>query len=357
MAEFWSSYPSAPGRAIEAAQKAEASGWDGLTTVDSQNLSGDPYVFLALAATASEKLGLMTSVTNPVTRHAAVTATSALTVQKLSSGRMVLGIGRGDSALAYLGRAPARLKWFEQYLINVQTYLRGEAVEFRHTGMFDQVAPSIDSLALADAPVDSAIHWSKGVLKPPVEVAATGAKVIGLSARHADRIMFALGAAPERILWGIETARSAAKAYGRDPDTLAYGAYVNVVCHDDLDIGREIGRAGTSLFARFSVMHGKVNGPASDSQQAVFNNVHDRYDMNKHAQVGGNQTTALTDEFMDGYAIIGNATHCLSRLTQLIELGVDKFAVAGPNFMSASGDAGIAARAFEQQVMPALQNR
>jgi 5,10-methylenetetrahydromethanopterin reductase len=355
MAEFWSSYPAAPGRAIEAAQKAEASGWNGLTTVDSQNLSGDPYVFLALAATASEKLGLMTSVTNPVTRHAAVTATSALTVQKLSRGRMVLGIGRGDSALAYLGRAPARLNWFEQYLINVQTYLRGEAVDFGQTGMFDEVTPPIDSLGLADAPKESAIHWAKGVAKPPVEVAATGAKVIGLTARHADRVMFALGADPERIAWGIEIARSAAKAYGRDPDTLNYGGYVNVVCHDDLTIGREIGRAGTSLFARFSVMHGKVNGPASDSQQEVFNNVHDCYDMNKHAQVGGNQTTALTDEFMDEYAIIGNAAHCSSRLAQLIELGVDKFAVAGPNFMSTNGEAGVAARTFEQDVMPELQ--
>jgi len=352
MVEFWSSYPSAPGKAAEVAQKAESSGWDGLTTVDSQNLSGDPYVFLALAATNSARLGLMTSVTNPVTRHAAVTATSALSIQKLSNGRMVLGIGRGDSALAYLGRAPARLKWFENYLINLQAYLRGDEVPFEQTGVFDDVAPLIDTLDLADAPKTSAIHWAKGVPKPPVEVAATGAKVIGMSARHADRIMFALGADPSRITWGVETARAAAKEAGRNPDSLKFGAYVNVVTYDDLDVGRNLGRVGTSLFARFSVMHGTVNGPADRSQREVFNNVHERYNMNKHAQTGGNQMTALTDEFMDQYAIIGNAEHCIQRLVDLVNLGVDKFCVTGPNFMSNSGEAKVAAKEMAGKVIP-----
>ena len=90
--------------------------------VDSQNLAPDPYVFLALAAGGSQNLGLMTSVTNVVSRHAAVTASSAFTVQSVSDGRFVLGIGRGDSALAHIGHSPARLAWFEQYLQNVTAY-------------------------------------------------------------------------------------------------------------------------------------------------------------------------------------------------------------------------------------------
>ena len=127
--EFWTATVAAPGRSLAFAQEAEARGWDGMLVVDSQNLSGDPYVCLALAATATERLGLETSVTNPVTRHAAVTASSELSVQRLSKGRMVLGIGRGDSALAHLGRAPARLGWFERYLATLQAYLRGEELD------------------------------------------------------------------------------------------------------------------------------------------------------------------------------------------------------------------------------------
>ena len=65
--QFWTSTVAAPTRAAAVAQRAEAEGWDGVGVVDSQNLSGDPYICLALGATATETLGLQTSVTNPVT--------------------------------------------------------------------------------------------------------------------------------------------------------------------------------------------------------------------------------------------------------------------------------------------------
>jgi 5,10-methylenetetrahydromethanopterin reductase len=354
--EFWTSNVAAPTRSADFARQAEALGWDGMLVVDSQNLSGDPYVCLALAATATTDLGLMTSVTNPVTRHPAVTASSALSVQKLSGGRMVIGIGRGDSALAYLGRAPARLGWFEQYLVNLQAYLRGDEVPFDATGIPDEVAPPVEGLGLADAPTASAIEWVGDTPKVPVEVSATGERVIGITARHADRVMFALGADPSRVSWGIEVARRAAAEVGRDPDTLTFGAYVNLVCHDDLTVARELGRAGTGLFARFSVMHGKVTGPADDAQREVFHNIHDRYDMNAHGRQAGRQATALTDEFMDSFAILGPAEHCVDRLAALIELGLDKFALTGPNFNARSPQAQEAASNVTDAVLPALRS-
>ena len=113
--EFWTPTFATPALSADFARRAEAVGWDGMLVVDSQNLWGDPYVCLALAGAAAGRLGLATSVTNPVTRYPAVTASSALSLQGSSGGRMVLGIGRGDSALAHLGRAPARLAWFEHY--------------------------------------------------------------------------------------------------------------------------------------------------------------------------------------------------------------------------------------------------
>lgn len=336
--EFWTSQVAAPRRAARQGADAQAAGWTGITTVDSQNLSGDPYVFLALCATATETLGLMTSVTNPVTRHPAVTASSALSVQHLSGGRMVLGIGRGDSALAYLGRAPARLGYFEQYLKNVRAYMHHQDVAFEDCFLGDDIAQPLESLDLADQPDVSAIHWARGIdVSPvPIEVAASGPKVIAMAARHADRIVFALGADPARIKWGIETAIAAAEAAGRDPSELSYGAYVNVVCGDDMERARDIGRASTSLFARFSVMHGTVSGPASADDQAVLHNVRNAYNMNKHAKQGSRQSEQLTDDFIDGFAIIGPEAHCIDRLGALTALGVDKFCVAGAPFGSAN---------------------
>ena len=147
--QLWTTTVASARGAARSAQEIEAAGWDGMLVVDSQNLSGDPYVSLALAATATTRIGLGTGVTNSVTRHAAATATAITSVNRVSDGRAVLGIGRGDSALAHLGRAPARLAQFERYLRQLQTYLRGEAVSFEDIDIPPDVAPPLSELHLA----------------------------------------------------------------------------------------------------------------------------------------------------------------------------------------------------------------
>ncbi|HMC42702.1 MAG TPA: LLM class flavin-dependent oxidoreductase, partial [Acidimicrobiales bacterium] len=128
--ELWTTGIPIPGLAARLAQRAEARGWDGMVLPDSQNLAGDPYVGLALAAQTTERLLLGTGVTNPYTRHPAVTAAAIATVQAESGGRAVLGIGRGDSSLAHLGLAPAAVSAFARYVERVQAYLRGAEVAF-----------------------------------------------------------------------------------------------------------------------------------------------------------------------------------------------------------------------------------
>ena len=124
---------------------------------------------------------------------------------------------------------------------------------------------------------------------------------------------------------------------------------------DDRAVGRELGRASTGLFARFSVMYGEIAGPADDHQAEVFHKLHDSYDMNAHGREGGQQTTTLTDEFIDGYAIVGSPDHCAARIEALLELGIDKFAVTGPNFAAPSPPAREAAERFTDDVLPLLR--
>ena len=90
-AEFWQIRFPIPGMTQALAREAEENGWDGLVFADTQNLSGDPYTGLSLAAKATERLKLGTGVTNPVTRHPAVTASAIMTVQVESDGRAELG--------------------------------------------------------------------------------------------------------------------------------------------------------------------------------------------------------------------------------------------------------------------------
>src|ERR1043166_576571 len=160
---------------------AEADGWDGLALTDSQNLAGDVFAGLAVAAQATSGLLLATAATNPATRCPAVVASAIATVQAESHGRAWLGIARGDSAMAYIGRPPMPLGQFEEALGQIQAYLRGEVVD--QNGF------------------PSRLEWPRHALleKVPMSVAATGPRVIRLAARVADAITFSVGADATRL--------------------------------------------------------------------------------------------------------------------------------------------------------------
>ena len=332
--QLWTTTVASARAAQRVAQEAEAAGWDGMLVVDSQNLSGDPYIALALAAVATKRIGLGPGVTNSVTRHAAATATAITSVNRVSNGRAVLGIGRGDSALAHLGRAPARLGQFERYLVQLQAYLAGDAVAFADIDIPHDVAPPMSELELHDAPPASRIGWIADGLKSreakvPVETAASGPKVIAIAARHSERVMFTLGADVERLQWGIELAREARRKAGLDPDAIAFGAYVNMGCHTDLDTARSLVRGGLTTFARFSVMHGTASGPLSAKDRQSLETLRSNYDMKAHTRADSRQAGTLADDFVDRFAIVGAPERCLERLQALAKLGLDKLAISG----------------------------
>ena len=224
--EIWNLGVARPRGAAADARRLEEAGWSGGALVDSQNLSGDIYVALALAAEAT--------LHRPEPgRHQSgdPTGSDDRGRHRQRAADLERPSGDGDRpwrlALADLGRSPARLASFERYVRNLRRYLAGESVPFEDIEMSDETAPPLEELGLAGAPQSSRIAWIGDVDRVPLEVAATGPRVIGIAARHADRVMFSLGAEPERLAWGIETARQARRDAGLDPDAITYGAYLN----------------------------------------------------------------------------------------------------------------------------------
>ena len=81
---------------------------------DSHVLWRDPYPLLTVMALNTTRMRLGTCVTNPATREPSVTASSLATLNEISGGRMVLGIGRGDSARRVMGKPPTTLARLEE---------------------------------------------------------------------------------------------------------------------------------------------------------------------------------------------------------------------------------------------------
>ncbi len=326
-----------PGECVPAALRAQELGFDGVLLADSQNLVGDPFVELGAIARSTSGMGVGTGIVNPVTRHPAVVASAMATVHVESGGRAVLGLGRGDSSLAQLGIAAPKTEELRVFVTQVRGYLSGE-----------QVA--------ADGAV-SRIGWIADIDLPPVpvEVAATGPRTIRMAGVHADRVMLTLGAEPGRIASAIATARDARAQAGLDPAQLRVGAYVNVACHDDLPTARSLVRGSTAIFAHFSAMSAAASAGLDVTEAATVARLGESYDEARHGLSDAAHIGALSDDFVDRFAVVGPPEVCVQRLRQLIDLGLDRvIVVAG----SRDADKDVLAetnRRFAAEVLPALR--
>lgn len=335
--ELWTMRIPETGTAVAQAQRAETAGWDGITFTDSQNLIGDPFVAVALAAAATEHLRFATGVANAFTRHPAALATVAATVQEESGGRFVLGIGRGDTALFHLGRKPMKVDDFTAAVTDLQTYLA--------SGTVDCVGHP------------SRIQWLDRARQPkvPLDVAASGPRVIEFAARLAERVTLAVGADPDRVAWAVDLARTAARDAGRDPAEISFGAYVNIGCHPDRNAARDLISGGVAAFAHFSSMPGSTGAGLADADRAVVADVGRRYDSNVHLRNQAEHTGALTPEFVDRFAIVGPPDGCVDRLRQLVDLGVERFVITGASFGADREHAQTADQLLTGEVLPGIR--
>jgi 5,10-methylenetetrahydromethanopterin reductase len=317
---------------------AEGFGFDSLVFADTQCLTPDVWGQLMLAAASTERIQIGTGVTNPVSRDPAVTASAALGLQVASKGRAVLGIGRGDSSMAKIGRKPAAPAELDLYLQQLRAYLDGREV-------------SRDGNP-------SRIEWLDEIDVPsvPIEVAATGPKVIEIAARRAERICFAVGADPERLAQCISTAREAAEAAGRNPGALQFGAFINCVIHPDAALAREAIRGGLSVFAHFSGFAGMDIDSLPEGTREAARHLRENYDMANHAKSNGPHAQALDHDFISRFGIAGPVEEAIRRFEAIRDAGVDFVRVVPGSRDMDLGIGGPSLMALAQEVAPKLRS-
>ncbi len=331
-----------PGYTARLARELEAMGFDILLCPDTQNLSADPYGQLSLAAASTSRLRLGTGVTNPITRDAAVTASALATLQRESGGRVLCGIGRGDSSAAHIGRRNATTAELRTYVERVRAYARGEPVD--RDGQVSQ------------------LRWlQEGEVVPvPVDVACTGPKTIRMAADVADRVSFAVGSAPERVQWALDTLHARLQETGRSRQSIQVGAYVNLVCDKDEARAIELCRMISGMVAHFAGMKDAPVDHLPPQLKELAIAMKRGYDMAHHAQDEGSHLTMVSDDFVEWFSICGPPAKCRDRLALLVEMGLDHvYLLGGSPVPHPHGErqAGMVeqARLFASEVLPAFR--
>src|SRR5215471_13441922 len=181
-------------RLVELMQLAESHGFEYGWTYDSHVLWQESFPLLTLAAQATSKLKLGHCVTNPGTREPTVLASAYATLHDISDGRMVCGIGRGDSARRTIGQDPVSVGEFERTSTMIKELMNGRPVEWNGKTL--------------------ELTWAKGRPEIPLYVAGYGPRVLSIAGRISDGVVIQL-ADPDIVEWIMGQARDAAAAAGR----------------------------------------------------------------------------------------------------------------------------------------------
>lgn len=187
---FW---PYTPEYTARMARLGDKHGFDMVGIADTPGNAMDPWVAMTLAASATSRVQLATCVTNLVTRHPAITASAAASVDVASGGRTILGIGSGHSGVANVGGAPTGAGALREGIGFLRTVLSGEPASWRG--------------------VTTHLPWVRR--RVPVYVAASGPGALRTAGAVADGAFVNYGLGPEHVSRARELIEAGAKEAGR----------------------------------------------------------------------------------------------------------------------------------------------
>ena len=317
-------------RLVEVLRQGESLGFEYGWTYDSHILWHESYALLAIAGTQTEKIKLGHCVTNPGIRDPTITASWYATMQDITNGRMVMGIGRGDSSRRVVGLKPVKVDEFERRLRMIKDLMNGRPVEWNGK--------------------DLELEWVRKELPQiPMHVAGYGPRALGVAGRVGDGVIIQL-ADPQIIQWIMETARTAAEEAGRDPDALQCIVCAPSHVSGDLADARDQVRWFPAMVSNHVMDLIERYGENSDEIPAAltdFVKARKFYDYKDHSRVGAKHGEFVTDEICDRFCVLGTAEQDTEKLRELESVGVDQFDIY---LMTKGQDETLAA--YGQEIIP-----
>ncbi|WP_255170701.1 5,10-methylenetetrahydromethanopterin reductase [Natrononativus amylolyticus] len=302
-----------PDRLAALAARAEHVGYD-VAFASSHYFNRDPFVTLSRMAEATEEIELGPGIVNPYESHPVTLAGRTATIDEVSDGRAVFGIGAGDrSALANLGLEHDRpLRRVLESFSVARDLWAGETVSHDGTFLARDASLNMDSREI------------------PVYVGAQGPHMLRMSAKHADGALIN-AAHPDDLEWaaarvaeGLEEreAQRAARSSGEHGHPFEALAFASVSVADDEDAAREAARPPVAFIA----------GGAAEP-------VLERHDIDRDAASAvseaieggelGEAFERVTPEMIDAFAVAGTTESVAERFAAMAE-HVDGIVVGSP---------------------------
>lgn len=299
-----------PQRVAESARLAEEKGFDFVWTMDSQLLGWrllDPFVCLSACVQSTRRVRLGIAVSNPFTRHPAVIACAMLSLDQLSGGRSVLGMGTGGSALRTIGSPLAKMegtnrerrKALKEAVQFLDALFSGEEASFQGVPMKAEVAHR----------------------EIPIYLSASGPKMLELAGELASGVIIQTGIERRCVEFALEHIKRGAKKAGRSLRDLDLVA--STFC--SLDSDRELAVArGKPLSAWFyAAAPGLVElaGFKVTQRHPAVKVFPDLYHP-VHIEEAMQAASFIPDELVERMCLVGKPEEALGRVRELESLGI-----------------------------------
>lgn len=296
-------------RVVELAKLAEDNGFTHAWTFDSHVLWQEPFVIFSQMLAATKRMVVGPMVTNPGTRDWTVLASLFATLNDMFDGRTICGMGRGDSALRYIGKKPRTLADMAEAMHVIKDLVAGREVDYSGKKL--------------------RIPWIKTGWDLPMWAAGYGPKALATIGEHADGFILQL-ADPQILEWTMAAVGAAAADAGRDPDDVKICVVAPAYVGDDIANQRDqlrwfggmVGNHVVDLVNRYGEDEERVPKALSDYIRA-----REGYDYTHHGRSGNPDTEFVPDEIVDRFCILGDEAAHIARLEELRDLGVDQFAL------------------------------
>lgn len=295
-----------PDRIASLAAQAEEGGFD-IAFTSSHYFNRDPFVTCSKIAAATDKLRIGPGVVNPYETHPAKLAAQVATVDEISDGRAVFGVGAGDrSSLSNLGIERDRpLRRVLETFSVARDLWAGETVT--HEGTFTAKDASLN----LEPPSETI----------PVYVGAQGPHMLRMSAKHAEGVLIN-AAHPADLEWASEQIERGLEERPDERGSFESLAFASTSVAGDEEAAREAARPPVAF----------IVGGAADP-------VLERHDIDPDAAAAvsealerGNLTDAfgrVTPEMIDVFCIAGTTEMVANRFEAALEY-VDGIVVGSP---------------------------
>jgi 5,10-methylenetetrahydromethanopterin reductase len=286
---------------VRAARDAEALGY-GFVWVNDDRLQRDPFSVLAAIGLQTERIHLGPGVTNPYTRHPALVAAAIATLDELTSGRAVLGLGAGGTSHGMLGIervAPA-------------------------TALREAIAVIRDLLAGSGSTLPGRVVRTSGAKldlpapRPdvPIYIGARGPRILGLAGEVADGVIFGNVATPDGWRYALDHIEAGAGRAGRRPEDIRLVAWLYCAIADDPDAALDAVRpmVATSLVTSRPILHELgVDMPSrfAEAMDAAG------WSLGRDAVTRAGAT--VPEDVLHRFALAGTPAECRGRLLELLD--------------------------------------